>query len=110
MLFSRNISDLDQWVSLECPANAPNGQGGFTTIWATKVTVPARILSTTAKDARQSDQAVMIIRHTVSIRHRRDVRSSWRIKHKNKYYSIEGIINPEMANEWLDIVCREAAK
>ena len=56
-----------------------------------------------------SDKETMTVSHTISIRHRRDIRSNWRAKYKNRYFAIVGIVNPEEANEWLDVNVMEAA-
>jgi SPP1 family predicted phage head-tail adaptor len=108
MLFERDMSELDKRVSLQRPTKASNGMGGFVVTWSTVDTIWARVLPTSAKEARQSEKETMEISHTITIRFRRDVRGSWRIKMKNRYFAIVGIVNPEEANEWLDINAREA--
>ncbi len=109
MLFKRQISDLDKRIIFEKPVKTPNGQGGFVTTWAVACTVWARLLPTSAKEQRQSEQMVLTISHTISIRYRRDIRSSYRIKYKNRYFSIVSFVNPEEACEWLDVNCKETA-
>jgi SPP1 family predicted phage head-tail adaptor len=108
MIFSRPIDELDKRIVLEKPTITPNGQGGFTTTWSTVATIWARLLPTSAKEARQSEKETMTVSHTVTIRYRGDVKPSWRIKFKNRYFAIVGITNPEEVNEWLDILCKEA--
>jgi SPP1 family predicted phage head-tail adaptor len=109
MLFKRQISDLDKRIIFEKPVKTPNGQGGFVTTWAVACTVWGRILPTSAKEQRQSDQTVLTISHTISIRHRRDVKSSWRIRYKNRFFSIVGLVNPEENSEWVDVLVKEVA-
>ena len=107
MLFKREIADLKHRITIQKPARVSNGMGGFAVTWTNVATVWARILPVSAKEARESEREAMTISHTVSIRWRSDLRPTWRLKHKTAYLSIVGIVNPELANEWLDINCLE---
>lgn len=107
MSFHRSLADFDKRIIFEKPVKTPNGQGGFVTTWTMACTVWARLLPTSAKEQRQSDQTVLTISHTISIRHRRDIKSSYRVKYKNRYFSIVSIVNPEEACEWMDILAKE---
>lgn len=109
MSFSRNIADFDKRIILEKPMVSRTAQGGTATTWTTACTVWARILPTSAKEQRQSEQTVMTVSHTISIRYRRDVKASWKIKYKNRYFNIVSMVNPEEAGEWLDMNCKEVA-
>jgi len=109
MLFERDIADMDKQILLQKPTKVGNGMGGFTVTWSTVDTVWARIVPKSAKEIRESEKQTMEVSHTISIRFRRDLRSSWRIKYKLRYFTIASIVNPEEANEWLDINVMEAA-
>jgi SPP1 family predicted phage head-tail adaptor len=105
--FRRTLADFDKRITFEKPVKTPNGQGGFITTWSTICTVWARILPISAKEKRRADQTVMTETHTISIRYRRDIKATCRCKYKNRYFSIIALINPEEANEWLDINAKE---
>jgi len=78
--------------------------GNFSTTWEDVCTVWSRILPTSAKESRISEKETMTISHTLFIRYRRDIRPSWRVKFKNRYFAIVGgPVNPEECNEWLDM-------
>lgn len=108
-MFPRDISYFDKTIMLQRSMKVPNGQGGFVATWNDVCSVWARILPTSAKEQRQSEQTVLTVSHTISIRHRRDIKASWRIRYKNRYFSIVSMINPEEAGEWIDLLCKEVA-
>jgi len=102
-LFVRNIADYNKRIVLQKPRVARTAQGGYTTTWSTVDTVWARILPVSAKESRETDKETMTISHTVSIRYRRDIRPTWRLNFKLRYFALVGITNPEECDEWLDI-------
>lgn len=103
-LFTRNIADYNKQITFQKPARVPNDIGGFTTTWVSATdSIWARILPTSAKESREADKDTMTVSHTISIRYRRDIRPSWRIKYKLRYFAVVGMVNPEEADEWLDI-------
>ena len=107
-LFKRSIVDYDKRISFQKPVIASNGMGGFTSTWtAVDSEVWARILPVSAKESRESDKETMTVSHTISIRYRRDIRPSWRIKFKLRYFAIVGMVNPEECGEWWDLNVKE---
>jgi len=110
-LFNRKIADYDKRIIFQKQSRVSNGMGGFTSTWSDATTkIWARILPTSAKESRLSDKETMTVSHTMSIRYRRDIRPSWRVKFKNRYFAIVGMVNPEEADEWLDINVLEVKK
>jgi len=92
------------------PTKTSDGLGGFKTVFVTHVSsVPAAIWPVSASEQVQANQTVMTISHRIRIRYRANVRPSWRIKFETRYFNIVSIINPNMENEMLDILCKEAA-
>ena len=108
-LFSRNISEMDKIISFQRPRKVSNGMGGFVSTWEDATTDPiwARILPISAKESRLSDKETMTVSHTAFIRYRRDIRPSWRMKYKNRYFAITGMANPQEDGEWLDFNLKE---
>ena len=108
-LFNRNIYDLDKRVVFQKPTKTSNGMGGFTTTWSsvTNGTVWARLLPVSAKESRTTEKETMTISHTATIRYRRDIRPTYRVKFKKRYFAIVGMVNPEECNEWLDMNLQE---
>lgn len=98
-------------IELQVPTKAPDGMGGWPTVYVTKATVPAK------KTTHRSDEAVQAMAttgtaiHNFRIRWRSDVRSSWKVKEGFKLMNIIG--PPVMVREgllrYLDITVKEAA-
>ena len=102
--------ELNKRIELQPSSRAANGTGGFVTTWATTETVWAAIWPISAADVIEGMKTSAQTTHRVRIRFRKDVNSAMRIKYGNRYFSIQAPpINPNMANEYLDLVCKEAA-
>ena len=108
MINPMNISELRHYVEWQYPVKTPDGMGGFTQTFVTACSVWARILPTSAKELRQSEQQSATVSHTVRIRYRSVFKPSWRMKFKGRYFAIVGgPVNPEEANIWLDLNVKE---
>ncbi len=104
-----HIGDLKHSVTLQYSTRVADGMGGFATTWNDAATVYAAIWPVSAKETVQAMGQAMTITHRIRMRYRANIRSSWRIKHGNRYYNIVSIINPNMERKWLDILVKEAA-
>lgn len=82
---------------------------GFTVTWVTLATVAAAIWPVSASEQVQAMGNVMTISHKIRIRYRSVMKASYRIKFGNSYFNIVSIVNPNMANKALDLLCKEAA-
>jgi len=103
-----NIGALKKRIKFQSPVLTADGMGGSTVTWKDEGTVWASIWSTASNEAIRSGQLSLEITHRVRTRYRSDVDSSWRIKHGDLYYSIVSLINPNMENEMLDLLCKES--
>lgn len=103
------IGDINKRVTLQRKTRVADGMGGFTESWADGATVFAAIWPTSARELIQANSTAMVVSHRIRIRYRRDVKGSYRVKFGNRYFAIVSIINPEEKNEWLDLMCKEAA-
>lgn len=103
------IGELNKRVTLQYPTVAKDSLGTPVTTWNDAATVWAAIWPVSANEIVKNNASVMIITHRIRIRFRSVLKSSWRIKFGNRYFSIVSIINPNEAREYLDIMCKEAA-
>ena len=104
-----NIGSLNKRINLECETRVSDGMGGTINSWKEMASdVSAAIWPTSAKEQIQQSGAVMTISHRIRIRYRSDIRASWRLKHKGRYFDIVSLINPDMGNRILDILAKEA--
>jgi len=83
--------------------------GGFTSTWVDAATVWAAVWPISANEQIKSMQETMTITSRIRIRYRSVLRPSWRLKFGNRYFNIVSIVNVNEANEWLDLMVKEAA-
>jgi len=103
------IGEMKHSVTWQQQTKVSDGMGGSDTTWVDVCTTWARILPTSAKEIRQSEQTVLVASHTIRIRYRSVFKSSWRGQFKGRYFAIVGIVNPEERGEWLDILVKEVS-
>jgi SPP1 family predicted phage head-tail adaptor len=104
-----NIGDLNKRITLQYSTRVSDGAGGFTTTWVDAATVWAAIWPTSANEIIAANATVMVVSHRIRIRYRAVLKASWRIKFGLRYFAIVSIINQNEANEFLDIMVKEAA-
>lgn len=102
------IGDLRHRVSLQYPTETTDAMGAVATTWTTDATISAAIWPVSANEQVRQGQQAMLGTYRIRIRYHRTIDETWRIKHGSDYYSIHGIINPNLKNELLDLICREA--
>lgn len=101
--------DLTKRVTLQYERRLADGMGGWVTSWADAAHIWAAIWPVSASEQVQDAQTVMTISHRIRIRYRSDVRSSWKIKYGDRYFTIVGLIDPNEKHALLDLLCKEAA-
>jgi SPP1 family predicted phage head-tail adaptor len=103
------IGDLDKRIVIQYPTRTPDGMGGFTVAWVDAATVWAAFWPVGATETIQASQATMTITHRIRMRYRAVLKSGWRISYAGRYFNVVSIIDPNMAHQWLDVMCKEAA-
>jgi len=104
------IGDMNKRVEIQAPSKVPDGMGGFTSTFNTIATVFCAIWPTSASQTIASLQPLGTITHRIRIRWRSNFRSTYRLKFGNRIFDIVGpAINPSEKNEYLDLMCKEAA-
>lgn len=102
--------ELNKRVDLQAQTKVSDGMGGFTTVWTTlAASVPAAIWDATSNERNQANATTLIISHRIRIRYLSVFKSSWRLKHNNRYFAIVSIVNPGEKNEYYDLYCKEAS-
>jgi len=104
-----SASDLNKRITLQYQTKIPDGMGGFSLSFVTAATIWAAVWPVSASEQVQAQATTLIISHRIRIRYRSVLKSSWRIKFGNRYFAIVSIINPNEANEFLDLMVKEAA-
>jgi SPP1 family predicted phage head-tail adaptor len=104
------IGDLTKIIDIQAPTRVPDNMGGSTDTYVTVMSsVFAAIWPTSASETIENLQLGLNATHKIRIRYKPTIKSNWRIKFGDRYYNIVSIINPNMKNEILDLVCKEAA-
>lgn len=101
--------ELNKRITLRQQTKASDGMGGTAVTWADVATVWAAIWPVSASEQTQAQSTTMVISHRIRIRYRSVLKASWRIKFGNRYFNIVSVVNPNEANEFLDLMCKEAA-
>lgn len=103
------IGDLKKRVTLQSPTRTADGMSGFTVSWKDEGSVWAAIWPLSASEQVQGMQSAMTISGRVRIWYRADLKASWRLKYKNRYFNIVSIVNPNEAGVYLDLLVKEAS-
>lgn len=98
---------LNKRVVIQAPTRVADGMGNFTETWGEIATVWMALWPLSATETVNSMQTGMTISHRGRMRYRSVMRPFWRLKFGEKFYNIVSIINPNMKNEYLDILAKE---
>ncbi len=99
--------DLRHSVTIETETLSSNSMGGHTRVWSTFATVLAGIYPMSAKERFFANKTEHDISHKVVIRYLSGVKAKMRIMFNGRKLLIDGTVNPEEKNEWLEIACIE---
>jgi SPP1 family predicted phage head-tail adaptor len=102
-------SELNKRVTWQYKTRVPDGMGGFTETYVDACTTWSAIWPVSANEIIVANSISMVVSHRIRIRYRSTFKSSWRGKFGNRYFAIAGITNPNESNEFLDVMCKEAA-
>lgn len=103
------IGDLDKRITLQYQTKTPDGMGGWNLTWVDQAVIWGSLWPTSANEVVAANATSMVISHRIRIRYRSVMKSSWRVKFGNRYFAIVSILNPNEGNEYLDLMCKEAA-
>jgi len=105
-----NAGSLNKRIEIQSKTSTADGLGGYSDVWATTKEVWAAIWPLSASDVIEGMKTSAQVTHRVRIRYQSGITSAMRIKFGTRYFSIQGTpINPNEANEYLDLVCKETA-
>jgi SPP1 family predicted phage head-tail adaptor len=103
------IGEMDRQVSLQYKTKVSDSQGNFTETWVTAATVWAKVSTLRSTEAILAMAETGTSIHSITIRYRTDILTSWRIKYGDRYFAIIGPpIDIDMKHKFLDIKCKEA--
>jgi len=101
------IGDLRHRITFQKPIETEDEYLSKTTVWQDVVTVWASVEPLTGREYFYAHQIKNEVSHRVRIRYRTDVNEKMRIKHLERYFKIESMIDMRERHEFLEILCVE---
>lgn len=96
-------------VTLQTPATAADGDGGYTDTWTALATVWASVVPATAHDLERAVAGTVqsSATHLVTIRYLAGVTTKTRVLFGTRTLQVTGVQNPDERNISLVLVCQE---
>lgn len=94
-------------VAIQAVTETADGQGGFTDVWATSVTVWASVKPVRAYERFQSMQLETPVTHNVTMRYQDSITTKNRLLYDGRILHVESVINEEEADLFLTLKCKE---
>jgi SPP1 family predicted phage head-tail adaptor len=85
----------------------PDGMGGFTETLNTVHETWAAIWPVSAKETRENMRVEANVSHNIRIRYRSGITHAMIVVFGTRIFEINGLINIDERNIWLDMVCNE---
>jgi SPP1 family predicted phage head-tail adaptor len=105
-----NAGSLNKRIEIQSKTSTADGLGNTNDVWATTYNAWAAIWSLSAQDVIEGMKTSAQVTHRVRIRYQSGITSAMRIKFGTIYFSIIAPpINPNMANEYLDLLVKETS-
>jgi len=101
------IGDFRHRITFQKQVKTADDYKGHTIIWQDVVIVWAQVDPLSGREYFYAHQIKNAVSHRVRIRYRTDVSEEMRIKHGDRYFSIESMIDMKERREFLEIVCQE---
>ena len=102
------IAELNQRVAIQKMTRVSDGQGGWTTTWATIATVWAKIKPKGGREQYFGEAVREVVTHEICIRKRNDVTTAdMRLLHGSVIYQLKGKIKYDARNFFMYINAEE---
>ncbi len=98
---------LRQSITIEERTETTNSTGEVVWTWATFATTRAAVEPLRGQEYFASRQLQSSTDVRIRIRYRSGINTKMRVKFEDRYYAIEGIIDPEMRHRELQLMCVE---
>jgi SPP1 family predicted phage head-tail adaptor len=103
----RQITALNKRISIVTQTTTDDGMGGEIETDSVFCLTWAAIWPVSSKEMRENMREVSNVTHNIRIRYRPGVLHTMTLLFGSRKFEIKGIINPDEANKWLDMVCNE---
>jgi SPP1 family predicted phage head-tail adaptor len=102
-----NRCKLRQSVVIQSRTETTNSTGEVTWTWSDYKTLRAAVEPLRGQEYFAARQLQSSTTTRIRLRYISGLTNKMRVKHGGRYYAIEGIINPEMRNRELQLMCVE---
>lgn len=103
-----NAGRLRHTITLQKYTKTPDGEGGWDKTWNDTVTsVRASVEPLLGREYLMAGQIQERVTTRIRMRYRTDVTGEWRVKHGNRIYEIDSVMNPREMNRETVLMCRE---
>lgn len=104
------IGELRHRLTIQTENPVADGGGGQGDPWASPVTVATvwgRVEPLSGSEGLRAMQLEDRVTHRVTIRYRKGITASQRIKFDSRLFNIRAVINVGERNRWLQLLCEE---
>lgn len=101
------IAELRHQITIQEKVQVPDGMGGFTETLNTVHETWAAIWPVSAKETRENMRVEANVSHNIRIRYRSGITHAMIVVFGTRIFEINGLINIDERNIWLDMVCNE---
>lgn len=101
------IAELRHFIKFQHKVQTSDDMGGFTHTWETYKEMMAAIWPVSSKELRENMRMNSSTTHNIRIRYTPGITSKMKINFNDRVFDIQGILNPDEKNQWLDLVCDE---
>lgn len=100
---------LRKRVTIQAKTVVRDGYGGETVNWSDMATIWASVEPLNGREYFAAQQEHAEVTTRIRMRYRKAITTSNRITHANRVYNIHEVINPDMRNRELVLMCDEEA-
>lgn len=105
---------LNRALELETATRAPDGAGGFVTVWTPVATLWAEVVAGTGRDAAGEEVILTSVNYRITVRAAppgaaNRPRPEQRFREGMRVFSILAVAERDPAGRWLACTCREEA-
>lgn len=105
-----DIVNLRDQMQLQQPLETDDGSGGVSVSWISVASVWATIQLRSQREASVADHLDGIVTHRVRLRHREDVRGSWRIVLGARILRVLAVSDPDGRRRFVECLCEEEGR
>lgn len=102
--------DLIHPVTFQAKTFTPDGMGGSVVSWSNVIATLAKIEPISAREAYLYDRRQSEVTHKIIVRYSSLINNELRIVFGGKVLEIEGVLNLEERNRWLEITAKLGVK